>query len=33
MTDFLLGLAFVALVVGPAILAYIWQTGNHDNEV
>jgi hypothetical protein len=28
--DFLIGLAFVAMVIGPAILASIQRAGSHD---
>jgi len=31
--DFLIGLAFVLMVVGPAILATIQKARSHDNDV
>jgi len=33
MSDFLIGLAFVLMVVGPAIVATMQRAGNHDGEV
>jgi hypothetical protein len=33
MSDFLIGLVFVLMVVGPAILATAQGAGNHDGEV
>ena len=33
MSDFLIGLVFILMVLGPAIVATVQRAGNHDGEV